>query len=138
MAENRERNSERITPEQREAERQRRLDRKLARAQRDDIGVISKKTLDSSDFIFLIGTTDLMLNLIRRNMGRKGKIDILKAARYLTEVERIKEELNLLNAEMCRELGEEYRPPYGYENPLVEEIRTADGIMDGEPKEEIR
>ena len=123
MAENNEKRNERKSPEEREQERQRRLDRKLARAQRDDIGVISKKTLDSSDFIRLFGTTDYMLNLIRRNMGRKGKIEVTKAAMFLTEVERIKEELNILNAEMCRELGEKYRPPYGYENPLVEEVR---------------
>jgi hypothetical protein len=36
-------------------------------------------------------------------------------------VERINVELDLLNAEMCRELGKEYKPPYGFENPLKNE-----------------
>lgn len=122
MASNTEERREKRSPEEREKKRQERLDRKLERAQRDDTGVVSSRTLDTSDFIRLFGTTDYMLNLIRRNMGRKGKIDVTRAARFLTEVERIKEELNILNAEMCRELGEDYRPPYGYENPLKEEV----------------
>jgi len=126
MAENNEKRNERMSPEEREKKRQERLDRKLERAQRDDMGVVSKKTLDSSDFIRLFGTTDYMLNLIRRNMGRKGQIDITRAARYLTEVERIKEELNTLNAEMCRELGADYTPPQGYDNPFDEEFREPD------------
>ena len=123
MASNTEERREKRSPEEREKKRQERLDKKLERAQRDDTGVVSSRTLDTSDFIRLFGTTDYMLNLIRRNMGRKGKIDVTTAARFLTEVERIKEELNLLNAEMCRELGADYRPPYGYENPLEEEVR---------------
>ena len=122
MAGKNEKRNERMSPEDREKKRQERLDRKLERAQRDDTGVVSSKTLDTSDFIRLFGTTDYMLNLIRRNMGRKGKIEVTRAARFLTEVERIKEELNLLNAEMCRELGEDYRPPQGYENPLKEKV----------------
>ena len=126
MASNTEERRERKSPEEREKKRQERLDRKLERAQRDDTGVVSSKTLDTSDFIRLFGTTDYMLNLIRRNMGRKGKIEVTRAARFLTEVERIKEELNILNAEMCRELGEDYRPPYGYENPLKEEVRESE------------
>lgn len=123
MARNKEERKERMSPEEREKKRQERFDKKLERAQRDDTGVVSSKTLDTSDFIRLFGTTDYMLNLIRRNMGRKGKIEVTRAARFLTEVERIKEELNLLNAEMCRELGENYRPPFGFENPLKEEVR---------------
>jgi len=59
-----------------------------------------------------------MLSLVRGNMERKGKIEVAKAAKLLVEAERIKEEFNLLNAEMCRELGREYKPPYEFENPL--------------------
>lgn len=121
MADKQEEKPARMTREEREKEQQRKLERKMERAQRDDTGVVSRKTLDSSDFISLFGTTDFMLNLIRKNMGRKGKIDVTRAAKFLTEVERIKEEFNLLNAEMCRELGEKYKPPYGFDNPLKEE-----------------
>ncbi|HOI17410.1 MAG TPA: hypothetical protein PK036_13810 [Geobacteraceae bacterium] len=97
------------------------LKRKMELAQREDMGIVSRRTLDSSDFIRLFSTTDFMLSLVRGNMGRKGKIDVARAAQFLAEAERIKEDLNLLNAEMCRELGREYRPPYGFENPLKEE-----------------
>ena len=85
------------------------------------MGIVSRRTLDSSDFIRLFSTTDFMLSLVRGNMGRKGKIEVSRAAQFLAEAERIKEELNLLNAEMCRELGREYKPPYGFENPLSQE-----------------
>jgi hypothetical protein len=121
MAERKEGKKERMTREER-AERQRQLlERKMELARREDMGIVSRRTLDSSDFIRLFGTTDFLLSLIRANMGRKGKIDVACAAKYLGEAERIKEDLNLLNAEMCRELGREYRPPYGFENPFKDE-----------------
>ena len=120
MSENPEKKKERLSPEEWEKRQQRNLERKLKLAQREDMGIVSRRTLDSTDFIRLFGTTDFMLSLVRPNMGRKGKIDLTKAARFLAEAERIKEELNLLNAEMCRELGRDYKPPFGFENPLME------------------
>ncbi|NVN91458.1 MAG: hypothetical protein HXX11_12775 [Desulfuromonadales bacterium] len=122
MTDKKEGRKERISPEEWEQQQQRFLERKLKLAQRDDMGIVSRRTLDSTDFIRLFGTTDFMLSLVRPNMGRKGKIELSKAARFLAEAERIKEELNLLNAEMCRELGREYKPPYGFVNPLKEEF----------------
>ena len=110
-----------MTREERTERQRQQLERKMELAQREDMGIVSRKTLDSSDFIRLFGTTDFILSLVRGNMGRKGKIDVARAAKFLAEAERIKEELNLLNAEMCRELGREYRPPHGFENPLKEE-----------------
>jgi hypothetical protein len=121
MADNKEGKKERMTREERSEKQRERLERKMELAQRDDMGIVSRKTLDSSDFIRLFGTTDFMLSLVRGNMGRKGKIEVARAAQFLAEAERIKEELNLLNAEMCRELGREYKPPHGFENPLGEE-----------------
>ncbi|MDD2466251.1 MAG: hypothetical protein PHI97_19805 [Desulfobulbus sp.] len=121
MAEKMEGKKDKITREERTEQQKQRLERKMELAQRDDMGIVSRRTLDSSDFIRLFGTTDFMLSLVRGNMGRKGKIDVARAAKFLGEAERIKEEINLLNAEMCRELGREYKPPYGFENPLKEE-----------------
>jgi len=103
MAENKEGKKERLSPEEWEKRQQRNLERKLKLAQRDDMGIVSRRTLDSADFIHLF---------------------------VLTEAERIKEELNLLNAEMCKELGREYKPPYGFGNPLKVEIREQEsGLM---------
>lgn len=121
MADKKEGKKEKMTREERSEQQKQRLERKMELAQRDDMGIVSRKTLDSSDFIRLFGTTDFMLSLVRGNMGRKGKIEVTRAAKFLAEAERIKEELNLLNAEMCQELGREYRPPHGFENPLREE-----------------
>lgn len=120
MSERTEGKKERLSPEEWEIRQQRNLERKLKLAQRDDIGIVSRRTLDSADFIHLFGTADFMLSLVRSNMGRKGKIDLTRAAHFLAEAERIKEELNLLNAEMCRELGRDYKPPHGFGNPLKE------------------
>jgi len=121
MADKKDGKKEKMTREERTEKQKQRLERKMELAQRDDMGIVSRRTLDSSDFIRLFGTTDFMLSLVRGNMGRKGKIDVGRAAKFLGEAERIKEELNLLNAEMCRELGREYKPPHGFDNPLTEE-----------------
>jgi len=43
-----------IREERTEKQRQR-LERKMALAQRDNMGIVSRKTLDSSDFIRLFG-----------------------------------------------------------------------------------
>jgi hypothetical protein len=56
-------------------------------------------------------------------MDRKGKFAVSRATQILVEAEGIKEELNLLSAEMCRELGREYKPPYGFENSLKKEMQ---------------
>ncbi len=111
----------------REDKQQKRLERKLELAQRQDMEVISRRAIDTSDFIRLIGTTDYLMSLVRSNMGRKGRIDGVKGVEFITRVERIKEEINLLNAEMCRELGKDYKPPYGFDNPLKEEKEDVAG-----------
>jgi len=120
MTEKKESKKGQLTKEARTERQRQQVERKLELARREDMGIVSRRTLDSSDFIRLFSTTDFMLSLVRGNMGRKGKIDVARAAKFLAEAERIKEELNILNAEMCRELGREYRPPYGFENPLGE------------------
>jgi len=71
--------------------------------------------------IRLIAEAEKKKPLLNFNELRKGKIEQNKAARFLVEAERIKEELNQLNAEMCRELGREYKPPNGFVNPLKKE-----------------
>jgi hypothetical protein len=112
--------------ESREEKQQKRMERKLELAQRQDMEVISRRAVDTSDFIRLIGTTDFLMSLVRSNMGRRGRIDGVKGVEFITRVGRIKEEINLLNAEMCRELGKDYKPPYGFENPLKEEREVAE------------
>jgi len=109
-----------LTPDEWEKKHQDRQNRKLEMAQRDDMDFVSRKAEDTSDFIKLIGTTDFLVNTLRKSMGRKRRIDGTKAVQFISRIEAIKDELNLWNAEVSRDLKTNYKPPYGYENPLKE------------------
>lgn len=95
-------------------------ERKLEKANRDDFDVISRKTMDQGDFIGMLNTLDNALYKLRMNMGRNSNIRFDKAQEFIERGQKIKEEINLLNAEMCQEMGWDYRPPRGFNNPLAE------------------
>lgn len=95
-------------------------ERKLEKVNRDDIDVISRKTMDQSDFIGMLNTLDNVLYQLRMNMGRNKNIKFEKAQEFIERSQKIKEDINLLNAEMCQVMGWEYRPPRGFTNPLGE------------------
>jgi len=63
------------------------------------------------------------LDVLRKSLGRKGRIDGIRAVQYIARIEAIKDELNLWNSEVSKDLRRNYRPPFGYENPLKEEER---------------
>jgi hypothetical protein len=115
-----------LTPEEWEQKKQDRLSRKLQMAQREDMDFVSRKAEDTSDFIILIGTTDFLVDKLRKSMGRKRRIDGIKAVQFIARIEAIKDELNLWNAEVSRELKRDYKPPYGYDNPLKKEKKEAE------------
>ena len=94
-------------------------ERKLEKVNRDDIDVISRKTMDQSDYIGMLNTLDNVLYQLRMNMGRNKNIKFEKAQEFIERSQKIKEDINLLNAEMCQVMGWEYRPPRGFTNPLV-------------------
>jgi len=95
-------------------------ERKLEKVNRDDIDVISRKTMDQGDFIGMLNTLDNVLYQLRMNMGRNKNIKFEKAQEFIERSQKIKDEINLLNAEMCKEMGWDYRPPRGFTNPLGE------------------
>lgn len=95
--------------------------RKLEMAQRENTDFVSTRVADTTDFVRLISTADFLLDVLRKSLGRKGRIDGIKAVQYIARIEAIKDELNQWNAEVSRDLKTNYRPPYGYENPLKEE-----------------
>jgi hypothetical protein len=95
-------------------------ERKLEKVNRDDIDVISRKSMDQGDFIGMLNTLDNALYHLRMNMGRSSNIQLNKAQEFLLRSQRIKDEINLLNAEMCEMIGWDYRPPRGFTNPLGE------------------
>jgi len=80
-------------------------DRKLDKVNRDDIDVISRKTMDQSDFISMLNTHDNVLYQLRMNMGRNKNITFEKAQEFIERSQQIREEINQLNAEMCEMMG---------------------------------
>jgi len=94
-------------------------DRKLKKVVRDDIDVISRKTLDQSDFITMLNTHDNVLHRLRMTMGRNKNITFEKAQEFIERSQQIREEINLLNAEMCELMEWDYTPPRGFTNPLA-------------------
>jgi len=94
-------------------------DRKLKKVVRDDIDVISRKTLDQSDFITMLNTHDNVLHRLRMTMGRNKNITFEKAQEFIERSQNIREEINLLNAEMCELMEWDYTPPRGFSNPLA-------------------
>ena len=94
-------------------------DRKLKKVVRDDIDVISRKTLDQSDFITMLNTHDNVLHRLRMTMGRNSNITFEKAQEFIERSQQIREEINLLNAEMCELMAWDYTPPRGFTNPLA-------------------
>lgn len=93
-------------------------DRKLKKVVRDDIDVISRKTLDQSDFITMLNTHDNVLHRVRMTMGRNSNITFEKAQEFIERSQLIRQEINLLNAEMCELMAWDYTPPRGFTNPL--------------------
>lgn len=94
-------------------------DRKLKKVVRDDIDVISRKTLDQSDFITMLNTHDNVLHRLRMTMGRNSNITFEKAQEFIERSQQIREEINLLNAEMCELMEWDYTPPRGFTNPFA-------------------
>lgn len=94
-------------------------DRKMKKVVRDDIDVISRKTLDQSDFITMLNTHDNVLHRLRMTMGRNSNITFDKAQEFIERSQQIREKINLLNAEMCQVMGWDYTPPRGFTNPLA-------------------
>jgi len=92
-------------------------ERKLEKVNRDDIDVISRKTRDQSDFIGMLNTLDNVLYQLRMNMGRSSNIQLDKAQEFLVRSQRIKDEINLLNAEMCEMMGWELQAAAGVLEP---------------------
>ena len=94
-------------------------DRKLDKVGREDIDVISRKTRDQSDFISMLNTHDNVLYQLRMNMGRNKNLTFEKAQEFIERSQQIREDINLLNAEMCQLMKWDYTPPRGFTNPFA-------------------
>lgn len=100
--------------------RQARRERKLEMAQRDDVEVIPRRALETNDSIRLLTANDFIINRLRNQLGRPNGVPVDEAVGFLERNEQLRQEMNLLNAEMCAAMGMPYRAPRGFDNPLQE------------------
>jgi hypothetical protein len=100
-----------FSPEERKA-------RRVELAQRDDAEVITRRAAETNDFIRLLSANDYIVNRLRNNLGRRNGVPAAAAIAFLERNEQLRQEMNLLNAEMCKAMGIDYTPPRGYDNPL--------------------
>lgn len=119
MADNRN-NDNKTQGNSRESKREAWQERKMEKAKRDDIDVISRRTMDQSDYISILNSHDYLLYQLRMNMGRNKELIFDKVKGIIERSQKIKEEINLLNAEMCQLMGYKYKPPRGFTNPFAE------------------
>lgn len=75
--------------------------------------------MDQSDFINMLNTHDNVLYKLRMNMGRDKNLTFDKAQEFIERSHQIREEINLLNAEMCQLMKWDYTPPRGFTNPFA-------------------
>ena len=100
---------------------QARRERRLEMAQRDDVEVIPRRALETNDSIRLLTANDYIINRLRNQLGRPRGVPVEMAVGFLQRNEELRQEMNLLNAEMCAAMGMPYRAPRGFENPLSAE-----------------
>lgn len=100
-----------FSPEERKA-------RRVELAQRDDAEVITRRAAETNDFIRLLSANDYIVNRLRNNLGRRNGVPAAAAITFLERNEQLRQEMNQLNAEMCKAMGIDYTPPRGYDNPL--------------------
>ena len=106
--------------------RQTRRERKLEMAQRDDVEVIPRRAQETNDSIRLLTANDFIINRLRNQLGRPNGVPVDQAVQFLERNEELRQDMNRLNAEMCKALGMLYRVPRGFNNPLQE-----DGLLEG-------
>lgn len=106
--------------------------RKLENAKRDDTSVVFCRARDTGDFVNILNSNDNLVYQMRMNMGRRDSLTFEVVQGYIDRSRRIKEELNLMNAEMCQLLDYTYKPPRGFEHPFKkQEKKAASGVETG-------
>ena len=99
--------------------------RKLENAKRDDTSLVFCRARDTGDFINILNSNDNLVYQMRMHMGRRESLPFEVVQSYIDRSRRIKEELNLMNAEMCQLLDYTYKPPRGFEHPFKKQEKKA-------------
>src|ERR1044072_7926397 len=56
---------------------------KKANVERDDVDIISRSTLDTSDYVSLLNVHDRLLHKLRMNMGRKKNLTMAAVGNFI-------------------------------------------------------
>lgn len=91
---------------------------KIEKAGQADYNVISQKTRDSAEFVNLINFNDQLMFQLRMNVGINPRVTSEAFNTFMSRSKEAKEMINTINAELCRTLGRDYRPPRGFKHPF--------------------
>lgn len=92
---------------------------RIRRAQDESYALVSRRALETSAMANMVSRNDTLVNTLRSKIGLDERIDAVKGLALLRKNQKLRDEMNLQNAELSRLLGFDYRPPQGYRNPLA-------------------
>jgi len=101
--------------QERAANQQLKLDRKIQRAAQPDTAVVSRKALETNAMVALLGQNDYFIDQLRKKVGFDQKINVEEAMILLQMNGAIRNIVAVANAAMQHVLGMTYEPPRGLE-----------------------
>lgn len=107
------------TSADREADKQKKLDRKIERAGQPDTAVVSRKALETNAMVALLGQNDYFVDQLRKKVGYDPKIKVEDAMFLLQTNGAIRSVVAIVNAAMQHALGMTYEPAKGLDVPKV-------------------
>lgn len=96
-----------------------RIAQRVERAQDESYALVSRRALETSAMANMVSRNDTLVNTLRSKIGLDERIDPVKGLALLRNNQKLRDEMNLQNAELSKLLGFDYRPPQGYLNPLA-------------------
>ncbi len=92
------------------------LQDKLEQAKDPNTQYLKSTTVDTGEFITLLRSSDNLIYQMRMKVGRM--ISFEQAQGFYERHRSLKEQLNILNAEISKVMAWDYTPPRGYSNPF--------------------
>jgi|GEM_PF-1047880 len=89
---------------------------KLEQAKDPNTQYLKSTTVDTGEFINLLRSSDNLIYQMRMKVGRM--ISFEQAQGFYERHRSLKEQLNILNAEISKVMAWDYTPPRGYSNPF--------------------
>jgi len=95
------------------------LERKLELAAKPDQAVVSRKALETSALVAIVGKNDFLIDQLRKRLGFDPTINVAKAISLINLNGLIRDLMNLENAAICESLGRAYEAPRGMDAPRL-------------------